>query len=293
MAENFIISTESTADLPEEYVRNAGICVTHLSFEINGKSYPDAQGNVLDLRDFYQMMREGATPKTSQITPEQWRETFTRYLRQGLDILHVGFSSGLSGTVHSAKITAEQLSQEFPDRRIMVVDTYAASLGEGLAVHLAVEKKKTGASLEETAAYLESKLQNICHYFTVDDLKYLHRGGRVSKSATIVGSILGIKPLLHVNEKGELIPVSKVRGRRSSLDWLVDRMEIKAKGIQNNTVFISHGDAIEDAQYVADAIRSRMEIKDFVLSPIGPVIGSHAGPGTIALFFLGGSRAES
>ena len=231
-------------------------------------------------------------PTTSQVNPENAKNIFLPYLKDGYDILHIAFSSGLSGSYNSTRIAAEELSEEFPDRKITIIDSLAASLGEGLLVHKAVMLKEQGADLDAVADWVEQNKLHIVHNFTVDDLFHLHRGGRVSKATAILGTMINVKPILHVDDEGHLIALSKVRGRKKSLQALVDSMEkqMGAYRSQNDIVFISHGDSLADAQYVADLVKQRFGIESFLINYVGPTIGAHSGPGTIALFYMGDYR---
>ena len=231
-------------------------------------------------------------PTNSQFNPQQYKEYFSEFLKENKNLLYISFSSGLSGSCGNAVLAANELMEEDGECRIIVVDSKCASMGEGLFVHKALKMQAEGKSMEETAGYLNELVPHLTHVFTVDDLNHLYRGGRVSKAAAIVGTIAAIKPILHVDDEGHLIPISKVRGRKKSLNALVDYMEEKTKGYpgENDIVFISHGDALEDAEYVKAEIEKRFGIKDFKINHIGPTIGAHSGPGTIALFFEGSSR---
>ncbi|MDL2254556.1 DegV family protein, partial [Ruminococcaceae bacterium OttesenSCG-928-I18] len=249
-----------------------------------------ADGRDISFPDFYAKLRNGSMSVTSQVNVTQFLEPFRSTLQQGKDILYIGFSSGLSGTVNSGRLAAEELAGEFPEAKILVVDTLAASLGQGLLVYHAVQKKREGASIEEAAQWLESNKLNLAHWFTVDDLNFLKRGGRVSGAAAMFGTMLNIKPVMHVDNAGKLIPVEKVRGRRQSLDALVDHMEKTAILPEEQMVFISHGDSREDAEYVAHEVKNRLGVSEVFLNYVGPVIGSHSGPGTMALFFLATER---
>lgn len=232
-------------------------------------------------------------PTTSQVNPEEYMNYFEEYLKENRQLLYICFSSGMSGSYNNACLAAETVMEMYPDCRIRVVDSKCASMGEGLLVHKAIQLKKEGKTLEETARWVEDNLLRLVHIVTVDDLNHLYRGGRVSKTTAVVGSMVGIKPIIHVNNEGRLIHIGKVRGRRKSLNELVDYMEQKM-GQQylneNDIVFISHGDALEDAEYVRDEIKMRFGIECFLINHIGPAIGTHSGPGTIALFFMGESR---
>ena len=264
-----------------------------MCYMIGGESYGGDTGKELDYKKFYERMRSGEMPTTSQINPEEAKQHFERLLADGeRQILYIAFSSGLSGTYNSACIAAEQVMEEHPGCRIEVIDSLCASMGEGLFVHKAVQLRDAGVGFEKTAERLRELVPNMVHVFTVDDLNHLYRGGRVSKATAVIGTLAGIKPILHVDEEGHLIPISKTRGRKKSLLALVDLMEQKIgrKRWENDIIFISHGDAVEDAQFVADEVRRRFGIEKFLIGPIGPTIGTHSGPGTIALFFVGEER---
>lgn len=291
---DFKIITDTTSDLPMDYIKKNNIGLMYLSCIMDGVTYTKDNMEQLDMKEFYSKMRAGEMPTTSQVNPEEGKEELLSILGECREILCLSFSSGLSGTYNSMRIAAEEIMEEQPDARIIVIDTLCASLGEGLLVHKAVELRRSGKSLEETAAWVKEHIQNLIHVFTVDDLQHLYRGGRVSRAAALVGTVAGIKPILHVDEEGHLIPISKVRGRRKALNALVDHMEEKMGSFleenRNDMVFISHSDAQEDAEYVKSEIERRFGIKNFLISMIGPVIGSHTGTGTIALFFMGESR---
>lgn len=287
---NYIITTDTTADLPEDYIKKHDLGIMSLTYTLEGTTY--SKENPLEVRLFYEKMRNGSMPTTSQVNPENAKNIFLPYLKDGYDILHIAFSSGLSGSYNSTRIAAEELSEDFPDRKIMVIDSLAASLGEGLLVHKAVMLKEQGADLDTVADWVEQNKLHIVHNFTVDDLFHLHRGGRVSKATAILGTMINVKPILHVDDEGHLIALSKVRGRKKSLQALVDSME-KQMGTyknQNDIVFISHGDSLADAQYVADLVKQRFGIESFLINYVGPTIGAHSGPGTIALFYMGDYR---
>lgn len=286
----FKIVTDSTADLPEEYLKEHGLGCMNMSYIMEGVTY--GQGEELPWKEFYALMRSGKMPTTSQINPEEAKAHFEKYLKECKEILYLSFSSGLSGTFNSARIAAEEVMEEHPDCRVVVIDTLCASLGEGLLVYKAVELKEAGKSLDEVAEWVNTHIHNLVHVFTVDDLFHLYRGGRVSKATAFIGTLAGIKPKLHVDDEGHLIVIGKVRGRKKSLTALVDYMEEKMGAFkdQNDIVFISHGDALEDAEFVREQIKQRFGIEKVMINNIGPTIGTHSGPGTIALFFLGESR---
>ena len=287
---NYIITTDTTTDLPEDYIKKHDLGIMSLTYTLEGTTY--SKDNPLDVRLFYEKMRNGSMPTTSQVNHENAKNIFLPYLKDGYDILHIAFSSGLSGSYNSTRIAAEELSEEFPDRKITIIDSLAASLGEGLLVHKAVILKEQGADLDTVADWVEQNKLHIVHNFTVDDLFHLHRGGRVSKATAILGTMINVKPILHVDDEGHLIALSKVRGRKKSLQALVDSMEkqMGAYRSQNDIVFISHGDSLADAQYVADLVKQRFGIESFLINYVGPTIGAHSGPGTIALFYMGDYR---
>ena len=230
---NYIIMTDNMADLPENYIREHELEILSLSYILDGKTYD--RNHPLEEAEFYSRMRNGSMPTTSQVNPEQAKEAFTACLNQGKDVLYIAFSSGLSGTYNSARIAAKELKEEgkFPDRKLVVLDSLSASLGEGLLVHKAVKLKEAGKSLEEVAAWVEKHKLEVCHNFTVDDLFHLHRGGRVSKATAILGTMINIKPILHVDNEGHLIAIGKVRGRKKSLTSLVERMGEQIQGFEN------------------------------------------------------------
>lgn len=286
----FKIITNTTADLPLDYIKENQLGLMVFNYTIQGETY--SKGHELDWKEFYAKMREGYMPTTSQVNPQECREYLEEYLKETDKLLYICFSSGLSGTYGSACIAADLTMEEHPGCEIRVIDSKCASMGEGLLVHKAVQLQKEGKSMEEVAAWVVENVPHLVHIFTVDDLNHLYRGGRVSRTAAVVGTMVGIKPVLHVDDEGHLIPISKVRGRKKSLNALVDYMEKKmGKYRENNDiVFISHGDALEDAEFVRDTIKERFGIDSFMINHIGPTIGAHSGPGTIALFFMGESR---
>jgi len=286
----FKIITNTTADLPLDYVKENNLGLMVFNYTIKGETY--SRGHELDWKEFYAMMRDGNMPTTSQVNPMECREYFDEYLKANKELLYIGFSSGLSGSYGSACIAADMEMEEHPGCRIRIIDSRCASMGEGLLVHKAVQLQKEGKTLDEVADWLEENIPHLVHIFTVDDLNHLYRGGRVSRTAAVIGTVVGIKPVLHVDDDGHLIPLSKVRGRKKSLNALVDYMEEKMGKYreENDIIFISHGDALEDAQFVRDKVKERFGIESFLINHIGPTIGAHSGPGTVALFFMGESR---
>lgn len=287
---DYRIMTDSSADLPFEYLKEHDVITTSLLYSIEGETYSNDGG--LSVHDFYEKMRAGNVPTTSQVNPTVWQEAYEKALEDTKNILVIAFSSGLSGTYNSARIAAEEIMDERDDVKIVVVDSLCASMGEGLLVHKAVSMHEAGKAFEETAKWVEDHKHNLVHAFTVSDLMHLYRGGRVSKTSAIVGTVINIKPVLHVDDEGRLVNVQNYRGRKKALRGLVDYMEEHMGSFkdENDIIFISHGDSEEDAKAVAEDITERFGITNFMFSYIGPTIGSHSGPDTVALFFLGETR---
>lgn len=288
---DYVIITDSCCDLTDEMARELEVEVLPLSLEMGGKTYYNyLDGRDIDFHTFYQRVRAGEMATTSAVSVGAFETGMRRILESGRDILCLAFSSGLSATYQSAAIAAQNLQGLFPQGRILVVDTLCASMGQGLLVYLCAMEKRRGKSLEEVYAFAMDTRLNVCHWFTVDDLGHLKRGGRISAATALFGTMLSIKPVLHVDNAGKLINVDKARGRKASLLALVDRMEKTAIDPEKGPVFLSHGDCLEDAQFVADEVRRRFGTQDIHISYVGPVIGNHSGPGTLALFFLGKER---
>ena len=288
---NYKIVTDSTTDLSAEMVENLGLHIIPMHYTIDGRDYintPDERD--LSSHDFYEMLRAGKTSMTAQINGEAFKDEVRPYLNSGMNILYLCFSSGLSSTYNSIRIASGDLKEDFPDRKIIIIDTLAASMGEGLIAYHAAMRQKQGMSIDEVALWVEENKLHLAHWFTVDDLNHLKRGGRVSGAAALVGTVLNIKPVMHVDDEGHLIPLEKVRWRRKSLEELVAHMEKTAINPAEQTVFISHGDALEDAKYIEQLVRERMGVETIYINSIGPVIGTHSGPGTMALFFLATQR---
>lgn len=291
MAE-YIISTDTSCDFPLEYVKQHQLPLVTLFYSIDGVTGENGCPSSDVLKNFYDKMRAGSMTKTQQASIEDTEKVFREILQEGKDILHIAFSSGLSGTANAARLAAENMMEEFPERKIIVIDSLCASLGQGLLVDYALKLQQQGKTMEETAKWLEDHIQNICHLFTVEDLKYLQRGGRISKTTALVGTMIGIKPVLHVDPEGKLVSISKVRGRKQSIQALVNKMEEsigKYRG-EKQPIFISHGDCIEDANYLAELVKERFGYDEFLINDVGPTIGAHSGPGTLALFFMGETR---
>lgn len=288
---NYEIVTDSSANLTEELIEKYGIHIISLFFIIDGNEYSSyKKDEKTDISQFYEMMRNGKTMSTSTINMSACEEVFESILSEGKDVLYLGFSSALSGTYNTASIMAEKLKDKYPDRKIYSVDTLAASMGEGLIVYYAALKRKEGKSIEEVKDWVLNNRLNLCHWFTVDDLFFLKRGGRISSTTALVGTALGIKPILHVDNEGKLVNVGKVRGRKNSLHELVNEMEKTCTKPEEQVIFISHGDCLEDAKYVEELIKNKFNVLEVVINYVDPVIGAHSGPGTVALFFLGTNR---
>ena len=286
---DYVIFTDSCCDVSPELLAKWGVPYANMTFSFDGED-KESIGTDISNHDFYDRMRQGAHARTAAINADTFARAFTPILEEGKDILYVAFSSGLSTTVNSAHMAAEELKEQYPDRKIIIVDTLAASAGGGLMVYLAVAKKNEGATIEENAAYIESLVPQHCIWFTVDDLEYLKRGGRVSPLVAFAGGVLGIKPILQMDEEGHLIKVSTARGRKKAIEALAEKYAELSYEEKNTPIFISHAEAENDAKQLADILMQRHGAEVTLITEIGPVIGSHAGPGTIALFFIGKHR---
>lgn len=284
----FVITTDSTVDLPAEWLEERNIPTLKLSYTIDGETYPDMEG--MSKKEFFDRIRKGSLPTTSQVTPAQASEMFESILKEGKDIIHIGFSSGLSGSLNSERIAAQELMEMYPDSRITVIDSLCACLGEALLLYYALKLQKEGKSYDEIVSWTEENKLHVCHNVTVDDLNHLHRGGRISKATAILGTMVKIKPMIHMDNEGKLSVIGKERGRKKSLHRIVDVMEEQMKGWDNEIIMITHGDCEEDAKYVADLIREKYGINNILINVIGTVIGSHTGPGVIATFCMGNKR---
>lgn len=285
------IVTDATSDLPLELVGKLDVHVIPMHCAIDGDDYLiTADNRNLSSHDFYDMLRAGRVSSTTQVNGETFKAEVRPFLKDGLDVLYICFSSGLSSTYASIRIAIEDLAEEFPERKLRIVDSLSATGGEGLLVYHAVKRMEDGMGLDELAQWIEDNKLHFAHWFTVDDLKFIKRGGRVSATAALVGTVLSVKPIMHVDNEGRLIPVDKVRGRRKSLEELVAHMEKSAIRPADQTVFISHGDTPEDAAYIEKLVRERLGVKNVFIGPVGPVVGSHGGPGIICLFFLAEER---
>lgn len=285
---DYLISTDSTYDMPESYRTEHSLLVHPLFYTLNETVYGGEHD--MDIKEFYSLLRKGEIATTMATNLEDVTARFRAVLESGKDILHIGFSSALSSSFNNAAVAANELQKEFPEREIRCIDSLCASMGQGLLVHYAVQKQASGMSMDELTQWLEENKLHFCHQFTVDDLHFLQRGGRISKTVAILGTMINVKPVLHVDNEGRLVPLKNVRGRRKALTALVDNMEKQAAGFPNGTVFISHGDCEEDARYVGKLVTERFGITDIRYNYVSPTIGSHSGPGTVALFFLGKER---
>ena len=284
----FQIVTDSCCDFTAEKYASLGLTYVPLKVEFRGETTDDRNDD--SLKTMYAALRGGESAKTAAVNPERWRETIEPWLKQGQDVLVLAFSSGLSTTYQSAVIAARELAESYPDRRVRVVDTLSASLGQGLLVWYACRKRDEGLTLDETADWVEDNKLHLCHWFTVDDLFYLKRGGRISAATAVMGTMLNIKPVLHMDDEGHLISMSKSRGRKAAIAALAEKTKELGEGYDNATMFISHGDCLEDAEYLAQLLKSKYGVKNVYIGYVGAVIGSHSGPGTLALFFLGKHR---
>ncbi|MGN0968700.1 MAG: DegV family protein [Oscillospiraceae bacterium] len=287
----FAIITDSSADLTEQMVEELDVAVLPLRYTLQGEERPNRPDHrEMDPHAFYDLLRKGERATTAALNTHDYLEIMTPFLDAGQDVLVLAFSSGLSTTYQSSVIAVEELREKYPDRKIYTVDTLAASLGQGLLVWYAAGLRAEGKSIEEVRDWVEENKLHMCHWFTVDDLNHLKRGGRVSAATALVGTMLSIKPVLHVDNEGHLISMSKARGRMASLKALVDKMAETAIDPGSQTIFISHGDCEDEARKVADMVKERFGVQTVVINYVGPVIGAHSGPGTMALFFLGRER---
>lgn len=285
---DYVITVNSTVDLPKEWLEERKVPVIPLKYTIDNETYTDMEG--LSSKEFFGKLRDGKMATTSQINPEEARAQLEPFLKEGKDVLHLGFSSGLSGTYNSMRIAGEELKEEYPEAKIIIIDTLCACLGEGLLLYKALQLKEAGKTIEETAKWVEENKLHICHNVTVDDLFHLHRGGRISKASAVLGSVVQIKPIIHMDENGKLQVIGKERGRKKSLNKIVDMAVEQIKGWDNDIAMITHGDCQEDAEYVAKLVRERLGIENILINNIGTVIGSHTGPGVVAVFVMGNKR---
>ncbi|SHH64621.1 DegV family protein [Clostridium grantii] len=289
---NYVVMTDSCCDLPFNYIKEKNIPFVSLTCSYNGNEYIDDFGKTLDPSKFFEDMKAGAVPKTSQPSAEEFIKKFRSILEDGKDVLYISISSHLSGTLNSARIAKDMIIKEFPNRRIYIFDSLSASLGQGLFVIKALEMQEAGASFEFVVDYLEMNVQKLNIYITVDDLSHLRRGGRISATAATLGKVLNVKPVLSINNEGRVIPVIKIRGRKKTLKTLVDFVEQRIERADEQTIAICHGDCIEEATKLRDLILENSNVKKILINTIGPVIGTHGGPGTLAIFFIGKERQQ-
>ena len=287
--QNYIIVTDSGTDFTEQLKAELDVVQLELTLIVEGEE--PKPNNEVDKKKLYEMLRAKKKATTSAVNVEDFKIVMRSYLEDGKDILYLGFSSGLSSTYNAGRIACEELSEEFPDRKLYSVDTLCASLGQGLLVYHAAKMRLDGKSIEEVRDFAEKNKLRLCHWFTVDDLFFLKRGGRVSAATAVLGTVLGIKPIMHVDNEGKLIKIGTVRGRRASIDELCERAKASVIDAKEKVVaFISHGDCEEDAKYLAEKMKKEVGFKDVIIGYVGSVIGSHSGPGTLALFHLGAER---
>ena len=285
---DYIITVNSTVDTGKEWLEERNVPVIPLKYTIDGQEYTDMYG--LSDKEFFQKLREGKMSVTSQINPEEAKEMLEPYVKEGKDVLHLAFSSALSGTCNSMKIAAEELQEEYPEVKVIVVDTLCACMGEAMLLYYALKQKEAGKTIEEVAQWVEENKLHVCHNVTVDDLFHLHRGGRVSKTAAVLGTMVKVKPIIHMDDNGALKVIGKERGRKKSLHKIVDMAVERSEGWDNEIIMITHGDCLEDAEYVAKLVREKMGVENVFIHNIGTVIGSHTGPGVVATFCMGNKR---
>ena len=291
MSKEYVIMTDSSCDLSQELADQLGLEVLPLEVMADGKNYRNwLDGREIGFKEFYKLAREGKELKTSAVNTAAFEEKMEKLLKEGKDILYIGFSSGLSTTYNSGEAAARELREKYPERKIYTVDTLAASLGQGMITYYAAKKKEAGATIEEVRDFVENEKLHMCHWFTVDDLNYLKRGGRISAATAAVGTMLSIKPVMHMDNEGHLVAVGKARGRKAALCQLLDTMGELGEGLEGQTTFICHSDCMDDAQYVASQMKERFGVAQVNINWIGPVIGAHTGPGTIGIFFWGSER---
>ena len=288
---DYVIMTDSCCDLTATLAEELELSVVPLSLLVDGQQYL----NHLDWRElnpkaFYDSIRDGLTATTSAVNISQFTTAMEPLLQQGKDILYLGFTSGLSATYSAGCVAVEELKKSYPEAEILTVDTLCASLGQGLLLYLTAQEKAKGKSISEVREFAENNKLRVCHWFTVEDLKYLKRGGRITAASAFVGTVLSVKPVMHVDYEGHLLNVEKVRGRRNSIKSMLEHMKQTAQNPSEQTVFISHGDCEEDALYLKNLVMEELGVKQVFINYVGPVIGSHSGPGTLALFFLGSAR---
>ncbi|MBQ8696764.1 MAG: DegV family protein [Clostridia bacterium] len=284
----FEIFTDSSCDLPEELLAKYGIFVQQLDVTVDGCD--PVANNKLDIKEFYAELRGGKCAKTNAVSMQAFKDNMRPIIEEGKDVIYIGFSSGLSATYNNGRLALSELKEEYPERTLLYADSLAASLGQGMLVVYAAELRDKGATIQEVCDFVNNERLNICHQFTVDDLFFLKRGGRVNAATAIVGSMLGIKPVLHVDNEGHLVSVDKARGRKAAILALFNKMKATADLSEYKYVYISHGDCIDDAELLAEMIKDEYSVDEVIINNVGPVIGAHSGPGTLALFYYGTER---
>ena len=284
---DYVIFTDSMADLTQEILKKFDIHVVPMRITIDNKTYYE---NELNSSDFYGMIKTSHTlPTTTQVNPQEYMDCFEKFLKDGFNVLYICFSSALSGCYNSAQIAANELNSKY-ECKVKVVDSLSASMGEGMLVYKLALQKKSGLEFEKAVKWVEENRLKICHLFTVDDLNHLSKSGRLSKTSAFFGSVLGIKPVLHVDNEGRLVAIDKTRGRRKSIEMIAEKMQKYSEGMDNDVIFISHGDCLDDAKELADKVKEKTGIKNFIFGNITPMICTHTGLGTLALFFEGNQR---
>ena len=284
---SFVIFTDSSADLPDEWVAKYDLQVVNLHLIVSGK---EEDASALDVHTFYDRLRNGEVASTAAAGMGEYVEKMEPFLRDGNDLLYIGFSEALSATFRNGELAIQELSERYPERKLFAVSSLCASTGHGLLVLLAAMKRAEGLSIEQVRDYTVETVPHLCHWFTVDDLMFLKRGGRISASTALVGTVLGIKPILHVDDEGRLINVSKVRGRKASVNALFEKVRETAIRPETQLMAICNGDCPEEAAALAERLKTELSVPEVLISPTGAVIGAHSGPGTLAVFFLGERR---
>ncbi|MDF2947203.1 MAG: fatty acid-binding protein DegV [Bacillales bacterium] len=284
------VITDSCSDLPLSYVKENKIDVLPIMVNIQGREVPDDLGESMSHKEFYEIVRNGEMPSTSLINVQSFVDVFKKKTEDGYAVLYLGFSSPLSGTLNSALIARDIVTDEMKNADITVIDTKCASLGQGLIVYYVNEMLKNGATKDEIVKWVQDNNLKVNHWITVDDLGHLKRGGRLSGASAVIGSLLNIKPILQITDEGKLVPSDKVKGRKKSIKYLVDNLKDKIVDSEEQIIFISHGDCLEDVEKLTDAIQKEVKVKGFFVNTIGPGVGSHVGPGTLAVFYIGKSR---
>lgn len=287
---NTIIVTDSNCDLPEEFLKRNNIPVIPFHFNLNGKDYEDNFGKSIGYKEFYDELRRGGMSTTSQISPYTYEEYFRKYVNEGFSVIYIGFSSALSESYKHSVLARENVLQDIPDADITVIDSKAASVGQGLLIQKAIDMQKAGKTNEEIITWIESNKMRVNHWFTVDSLDYLKRGGRLSATSAALGTMLNVKPLLIVDKDGKLTPVKKIRGRKKAISELFDEFKNAGTNINDETVYISHADCVEDAQYLKAMINKELKVKEVAINYLGPIIGTHTGPGLLCIVFMGRER---